>query len=132
MTYLFDNDISPKHADVLRLYGVVTRTVRSEFGQDAKDRDFIPQLQGSGWVIVSGDRHITTRPPEARALRASGVTALFLGPFWRKLSLKEQAAWLLRNWDKIDKTTTSYRQGTIARVKQNGNIEVIESPQPSP
>ena len=56
----------------------------------------LPRLKDTGWVFVTADTRITTRPVEAAALKESDVTALFLGPFWAKLTLWPQVAWLVK------------------------------------
>ncbi len=122
MTYIFDNDITPKHAEVLRMYKVDVRTVRLEFGPDAKDEDFIPLVGQRGWVLISGDKHMRTKPAEAMALKAASVTALFFGPFWQRLGFKEQAAWLLRHWDRIDAQVKDLSPGSSAKVQQNSKV----------
>lgn len=107
------------------MYEVDARTVRKEFGEDAKDVDFIPIIGQRRWILVSGDKHMRTKPAEAVALKAHNVTALFLGRFWSKLSFKAQAAWLLRYWDRIDQGATNLAPGSSAMIQQNGAVKPL-------
>lgn len=69
MTYLFDNNISPRLARMLAALGIDAKPLRDIFPQDIKDIDFLPQLRDTGWVLVTGDTSIVTRRAEAIALR---------------------------------------------------------------
>ena len=75
--------------------------LREEFPQDIKDKDLLKELQGANIVFVSADRKIRTKAVEATLLKEANVTSLFLGPFWSKMGLWEQAAWLVKQWPKI-------------------------------
>src|SRR2546428_14161268 len=83
----------------------------------ALDPNSVPLVGERGWVLVSGDRRMRTKPAEASALKAAGVTALFLGPFWRKIGIKEQAAWLLGHWNKIDAQLKELSSGSSAKIQ---------------
>jgi hypothetical protein len=120
VTYLFDNNISPRLARMLRELSVDARALREEFPQGVKDPEFLPRLKGTGWVFMTADTRITTRPVEAAALKESGVTALFLGPFWAKLTLWKQAAWIVGRWEEIDRFGSSAPRGTCAVLRQRG------------
>jgi hypothetical protein len=127
VTYLFDNNISFRFAQALRALGVDVYAVREidEPGESADDVDILTWLIGRDRVFVSGDRHIRTRPLEVAALRQSGVTALFLSPFWSKLEFWPQAAWLVKQWPNVEKFAGSASLGTCARIQQNGRIEPL-------
>ena len=125
MTYLFDNDISPKLAKMLRELGVDAWALREAFPENTPDTDYLPELGNRGWVLVTKDRHIRTRPVEAKALAESGVTALFLGPFFGKLTFWAQATWLVNRWPEIEKFASRIDPGTIGLIKQRGAPQVI-------
>jgi hypothetical protein len=102
-TYLFDADISPRVAEIMRLLEFDVRALREEFGPDVKDIEFIPQLKDRGWIFVTGDRAMRRRgSPEARALVENRVTGLFLDNFWDHMTLRQQAAWMVQYWGRVD------------------------------
>ena len=111
---------------MLRAINVDVIALREEFPQNILDVDLLAQLPerlGRDTVFVSGDPRITRRRLEARALRESKLTAIFLGPFWNNLLLWDQATWLVKHWPGIDKFVSTVTRGTCADIKQNGKAE---------
>lgn len=122
MSYLFDNNFSPRLAEMLALAGVDAKALRNEFPENILDVDYLPRLKDSGYILMTNDRHILTRSAEATALRNSGITALFFKPFFIEMELLPQAAWLLNHWPKIEGFVKQSRQGTIGLVPVRGQI----------
>lgn len=125
MIYFFDNNFSPKHAEILKLLGVQAKTLRDEFGASIPDVDYLNRLRGTGWVLVTADRHILRRRFEREALRASGVTALFFEPFWLKLDIWAQVSWLTKRWPEIDQFVAGRVPGALIRVSQRGRLDML-------
>ncbi len=125
MTYLFDNCISYRFAHMLATLGVDATALRDVFPANIKDVDFIPQLRGRGWVLITTDRHMKTRQIEAAALQASGVTAFFLGRFYSKLSFWQQARWFITRWPDIADFAERVATGTVAEIHQNGTARIL-------
>ena len=123
-TYLFDHNLSADFARALHAVDDDVRALSDEFPTNVEDVDLILALGERGWVLISHDRSMRTRPKEAAALRQSGITAVYLGPFWRKLRRWDQFVWLARNWPKIQEFVNSNPRGTIGVAQQNGNIKV--------
>ena len=91
-----------------------------------RDVDYLPRLRDTGWILITSDKHILTRRAEAKALKESGVTALFFEAFWSKMDMWRQAAWLTKYWPRIEEFVASHEVGTIAQVQQRGKISVIQ------
>ncbi len=124
-TYFFDRTFSPKLPRALSALGVSTVAHVERFGPDTLDEVWIPDLQGTGWVIVTGDTRIRTKRAEALALQASGLTALFLFPAFSTWTLWSQAAWLVQNWPSIDAFVRQSQQGTLARIERSSAAKVF-------
>lgn len=120
MTYLFDNCISPKLARMLRALGKDAWAVSEKYPANIQDIDLFAKIKGQQLVFVTTDTHQRTRKAEAIALRNSGVTALFFGPFFPKMVFWPQAAWLVSRWPKIEGFIGGVSLGTCADVSQNG------------
>lgn len=120
MTYLFDNNISPKLARMLQALDVDARPLRDEFPAGIKDPQFLPLLKGSGWTFVTLDKHIRSRPVEVAALKESGVMSLFIAPFFAKMEIWAQATWLIKNWPTIERFVSAAAPGTITLFQQRG------------
>jgi hypothetical protein len=123
--YFFDNCLSYKYVDMLSAIGVDVVALRSAFPESTPDVELFQKIRGSASVFISCDRRQTTRDLEAQALRASGLTAIYLGPFWVKMKFWPQASWLVRHWPTIDAFASSVVPGTFAEVKHNGKVMVI-------
>ncbi len=122
MSYLFDNNFSPRLAEMLALAGIDAKALRAEFPENIPDVDYLPRLKDSGFILMTSDRHILTRSAEAIALKQSGITALFFKSFFIEMELRPQAAWLLNHWPKIEEFVKRSHQGTIGLVPHRGQI----------
>ena len=91
-----------------------------EFPEGIKDVPLFEQIKGRNLVFVSTDAKQLTREHEARALKQAGVTSLFFGPFFEKMLLWDQAAWLIRKWPTIKGFAEGVAPGTCAEIKQSG------------
>lgn len=121
MKYFFDNCISYRYARMLAAleeHEVVA--LRDRFPADIEDVDFLPLLKSEGFVYITTDDRQKTRVREARAIREAGITALWLGRFWHRLTFWDQAKWLVSHWPKIDGYVLGVAVGTCAEVSQNG------------
>lgn len=127
MTYLLDNNISFRFAHMLAALGVDALAVRDvqALGEEADDVSILRWLHGRDCVLLSGDRHIRSRPLEAAALRESRVTALFLDRFWPKLGFWQQAAWLVTRWPLIEQFAGTASPGTYGIIQQRGRIRPL-------
>lgn len=110
---------------MLKALGVDAMALRSQFSENIKDVDLFQQISGSDSVFVSCDLSQSTRPLEIRALKESGVTAIYFGPFWNKMLFWDQAIWLVGHWQSIDRFCSSVVQGTFAEIKRNGKAMVF-------
>ena len=121
MKYFFDNCVSYRLARMLNaLEEFEVVALRDIFPEDMDDDIVFQKLRDSGFVFVTSDNRQKTREGEASSLRASGLTALFLGQFWSKKSFWEQAKWIINRWQTIDGYVRGVSPGTCADVKENG------------
>lgn len=123
-TYFFDRTFSPKLSRALSALGVDTVAHVERFGPDTLDEVWIPDLQSTDWVIITGDTRIRKKRAEALALQASGLTALFLFPTFSNWTLWSQAAWLVQHWPSIDAFVQQSQRGTMARIERSGAAKV--------
>jgi hypothetical protein len=124
--YFFDNCISYRYADMLSALGVEVEALRHSFSESITDMDLFEQLRGWEVAYLSGDTSQTTQIHEARALKECGITALFLGPFWSKMTFWPQAIWLVKHWETIDGFARAVSLGTCAELTQRGKAKVFQ------
>ena len=112
---------------MLRALDEETESLRQKYPEDIDDLLLFLELQKRrDAVFISTDTSQWTREQEARALRDSGVTALYLGPFFLKLGLWGQAVWLISKWQKIKGYAEGAVKGTLAEIKQNGRAREFQ------
>lgn len=99
--------------------------LRDEFSTDIQDPDLLRNLKGTDYVFVSSDQRMRRNPIEASLLKQAGVTAIFFGPFWGKMTFWSQAKWLVTRWERIHGFVDGARKGTCAEVQQSGRSRVI-------
>jgi hypothetical protein len=99
--------------------------LRAEFAESVEDPVFLRALKNKHDVYITYDHKQKTREAEARAIKQSGVTALWIAPFWGKLGFWDQAKWLITHWESIESFTGSVVPGTCAEIKCRGRSEVF-------
>jgi len=125
VTYLFDHNLSPRLAHILRVLHVDARALRDEFARNIKDPDLLRELGSRGWMLITCDTHIQTRPMEAAVFKASGVSVVFLSRFFEQMKLWDKAVWLLRYWPEIEKFADRVKPGTSGRIRRHGRIDLL-------
>ena len=105
MKFFFDNCISPKIVEALRLLegrGHQIVSLRERFPEDTEDPVWIRALAHEGaWIIISGDPRISRGKAERAAWIESGLTTFFCGDAWQTRPLMKQASELVGWWDDI-------------------------------
>jgi hypothetical protein len=96
---LLDHHISPRIARALDALFPQHHifALRERFAADTSDVEWISALDKDGeWAVLTQDLRIRTRPHERRAMDNSRIVFFFLGSAWRKMSVEESAARLIR------------------------------------
>jgi PIN like domain len=96
---LLDHNLSPRLAKALDALFVEHEIIalRDKFLADVTDVDWITALdREGGWAVLTKDIRIRQRPHERAALDRSRIVYFFLGGAWRKFTVGETAARLIR------------------------------------
>lgn len=125
MKYFFDNCISYRFVDALRALDKDVTHLKREFAENVQDPEFLRELKNRHDVYVTYDHKQRTRLAEAAAIKESGVTALWFGPFWGKMEFWPQAKWIITHWEQIERFAESVVPGTCAEIKQGGRAMVF-------
>ena len=100
MKLLLDHNLSPRLAASLQPLFDEHRIVALRdygFPPHVTDLDWITTLdQDGGWAVLTKDLRIRTRPHERAALDRSRIVYFFLAGSWRKFTVEETAARLIR------------------------------------
>lgn len=101
------------------------KALRDEFRESTADTVWLAELGLRGWVLVTADRQILSRPQEVVILKQSRVTSFFLGRFFASLQFWGQAAWFVKHWPRFEQKAQTIAQGTCFVVKANGKMNAI-------
>lgn len=120
---LFDHNMPPRIARALHalieIDGHAAVALRDMFPPNTSDVDLYTALgREPGWIVISKDEAQAKRAPERRAILSSGVVAYYLSPKLRKLSVNQQAATIIWQWDKIVQHSRQNRNG-LFRIPEN-------------
>ena len=99
MKLLIDNNLSPALAQALQALFPEHKIIalREKFAPKVTDVEWITELnRDGGWAALTKDLRIRTRPHERIVLDRSNVVYFFLGKAWKRYSVPETAARLIR------------------------------------
>lgn len=86
-------------------------------GKGTSDVNWIRAVgREGGWVVISNDHHIATRPHEIAAWRQNGVIGFILPKMFNQLRFWEKAAYLMRWWETIIEAATVAKPGDMHLV----------------
>jgi PIN like domain len=112
---LLDNNFSPRVARCLQALFADDHEIialRDKFAEDTTDVEWIKTLdREGGWAVITRDLRIRTRPHERAALDRANVVFFFLAGAWRKSTVEDTAARLIRWVPKIVTQTTLAASG---------------------
>ena len=109
----------------LRTVGVEIRTYADLYPNDPKiqDADWIPEVAGRGWVILTKDKNIRRLSVEVQALRAAQARYVCLSA--ANMTGEAQVACLLQHWKTIDSVVASKRAPLIVAVTR-ANVQWLD------
>lgn len=99
------------------------------FEIDTPDIDIIRALaadDGRVWVMITGDKHILTRPAERAVLVSSGVKYFCFGRAWFRMRTHEQAWRFLRVWPEVIEVAANHRARLFEIEGQNLKIVRVD------
>ena len=114
MKLLVDHNLSPALARCLQpLFPDHTViALRERFATDVTDVEWITVLSAEGgWAVLTKDLRIRTRPHERHAMDTSRIVYFFLAAGWKKFSVPETAARLIRLFPSMTKQLDLVERG---------------------
>ena len=80
LTFFLDENISRRIAQAMTALGHRFEHLLDYFPQGTADVDFLPAIAAKGWILVTQDQRIRSKPHERKALMDAGVGAfIFTG-----------------------------------------------------
>ena len=112
-------------AEALRAIGATVRLHADLFPPDAKDPEWLPQVGANGWVVLTRDKHILTRPLEVVALVRAN-THVFILKSRQELNGAQMASAFVSAYPHMCRLIKSHSPPFLARVTRTGDVREIE------
>jgi PIN like domain len=125
VTFFFDNTFPPQLAVILRALKVDARHLQDDFPPDTADVDWLPEVGRREWVVVTGDRRITKKPPERKALEEANVIAVFMAKGFTSKQIFDLVSSFIKWWPDIERAVSRVKPGTSLEVSVNGKVDIL-------
>lgn len=109
-------------------YSVEVRYIPSQFGNGAKDEDWIPEVGKLEACVITQDININRRKHEMKLYRSHGIGMFFLrGPSKKiGLSVWQMVEALARNWPEISRKACMEKQPFAYEFGLRGGLKKIK------
>ena len=118
--FFIDRCLGKKHiATVLKNSGIAVEIHDDNFGQNAQDVDWLPEIGRRGWVVLTKDAKISKNHLERMAVTNAGIKMFTLAS--QNLSVKEMADIFLKSITKMQEFVRTHPAPFIAKVYRFGS-----------
>jgi len=100
------------------------RWLEDEFPHNAKETEWLPEVGARGWLVISRDKKIRSRPGERRSLLDAGVGCFILMQK-QALTRWEYLKLVARTLDEMERLFSETPRPFIYGVGRNGDIRRI-------
>lgn len=123
-TYFIDRCLGDSDVpNELRLAGARVEVHSAHFKHDEQDRVWLPMVGERGWVVLTKDRQIRTRPLELQAVIQNQVALFALTP--RGLTGKQQGVVLVEALADIERRLEKTPPPFIATISAHALVTLI-------
>jgi hypothetical protein len=130
--FFIDNCISVRLAKMLRALGAETLHLTEMVGLDpdgsTPDIYWMPVVAKDGYIAVTSDARIRSRPAERKLRKELKLGTVFLPTNFASSGLWEQAAKLVKWWPTIAEQVGGLSSGDCLLVSQHGKCEQLRNP----
>src|SRR3989304_5309764 len=124
--FFLDRDFGRRDvAEALRRSGATVKLHDEFFAATAKDTEWLPQVGAKGWIVLTRDKHILTRPLEVVALLRAN-THVFILKSRQELNGAKMAAAFVKAYPHMCRLIRSHTPPFLARVTRTGDVKEIE------
>jgi len=113
---------------LLRSAGIVVHAHADYFRHDTPDHDWLPQVAGRGWIVLTNDRKIRSRALEVRAVMTSGARVLAL--VGGSLTAMELGQNFVNTLGQVESFTAAHPAPWIARMYRPNPVEGVAQGKP--
>jgi predicted nuclease of predicted toxin-antitoxin system len=112
--------------EALRQAGAVVETHLDHFPQEAPDIEWLREVGLRGWVVLTKDVKISSRPWEVEAIARAGVRVFILVA--GNLTSRQMASLLVGAVDRMERLTIGNKAPFIAKIYKDGRVQIWKSP----
>ena len=114
-------------AEALKMVRDDIRWLEDEFTHDAKETEWLPEIGRRGWLVITRDKRIRSRPGERKALLDAGVGCFILTQK-QSLTRWEFLKLLTRTLDEMQSIFRETERPFVFGVSRTGELRLIASP----
>lgn len=122
MKFFFDNNLSPYLANAIKELSTVENYdvlhLRDKFQPSVSDAEWLHKLGTEGnWVVISGDRRISTNPHEKEVWKQAKLITFFLAKGWSDLRHWDKSWRLVKKWPLIVQQASQVAPGAVFMIQ---------------
>jgi hypothetical protein len=125
VTFFFDNTFPPQLVKILKILAVDARHLQDDFPPDTPDVDWLPEVGRKGWIVITGDRRISKKPPERKALEEANVIAVFMAKGFTSKQIFDLVSTFIKWWPDMERAVGRVKPGTSLEVSVNGKVDIL-------
>ena len=113
---------------VLRSAGLTVHVHDDHFPDDEPDESWLPEVAARGWIVLSSDRRILTRPLQVEAAMTSGAAVLIL--VGGSMKAADRAQNLVNTYAKVADFVAHHTPPYLAKLYRPTPVEAIQQGKP--
>lgn len=118
---LIDRSVPRGVADAVKKMRDDVLWLEDEFPHSVSDQEWLARAGSEGWLVITHDKKVRTRPGERRAIMEHGV-GCFILTYKQDLKKEEILALISENLDEMERRFESTPRPFIYTVSKNGEF----------
>ena len=122
-TFFIDLALSPKTVSAaLRAAGAIVEVHTDHFPPETPDTDWLPSVTEMGWVVLTKDTRINSRPLEIEAVARAGARVFILAS--GNLTSQQMAEIFVGVLENLKKFVQGNQAPFIAKIYRDGRVKL--------
>lgn len=113
---------------ILRSAGLTVHAHDDHFPDDEQDESWLPVVAARGWIVLSSDRRVLSRPLQVEATMTSGAAVLIL--VGGSMKSADRARNFVNSYAKVAEFVAGHAPPYIAKVYRPTPLEAIQQGKP--
>lgn len=117
-----DRSVPRGVADAVKMMREDVLWLEDEFPHDVPDQEWLARAGSEGWLVITHDKKVRTRPGERRAIMDHGV-GCFILTYKQDLKKEEIVALISSNLEEMERRFEETQRPFIYTVSKNGEFK---------